>query len=74
MARKHLIKSCFYQEKGVLDLYGETGIKRKLLKMKIFEKSMMQKRINDLQKEIEELEKEIFVSENWQAKKEIFGD
>ena len=42
--------------------------------MKIFEKSMMQKRINDLQKEIEELEKEIFVSENWQAKKEIFGD
>lgn len=39
--------------------------------MKIFEKSMMQKRINDLQKEIEELEKEIFVSENWQAKKEI---
>lgn len=52
-------------------MYGETGIKRKLLKMKILEKSMLKKRISDLKKEIEELEKEIFVSENWQAKKEI---
>lgn len=52
-------------------MYGDTDKKCKLIQMKIFEKSMMQKRLNDLQKEIEELEKEIFVSENWQAKKEI---
>lgn len=52
-------------------LYGDTDIKRKLIQMKIFEKSMLQKRLNDLQKEIDELEKEIFVETNWQAKKEI---
>lgn len=40
-------------------MYGNTDIKRKLIQMKIFEKSMLQKRINDLQKEIDELEKEI---------------
>ena len=55
-------------------MYGNADIKRKLLKMKILEKSMLKKRISDLKKEIDELEKEIFVSENWQAKKEIFGD
>lgn len=45
------------------ELYGDTGIKRKLLKMKILEKSMLKKRISDLKKEIEELEKEILVNE-----------
>lgn len=44
-------------------LYGDTGIKHKLLKMKILEKSMLKKRISDLKKEIEELEKEILVNE-----------
>ena len=63
MARKYIIKSCFYQEKGVRRLYGNTDIKSKLIQMKIFEKSMLQKRISDLKKEIEELEKEILVNE-----------
>lgn len=74
MARKHLIKSCFYKEKGVQELYGDTGIKRKLLQMKIYEKSMLIKRLNDLKKEIEELEKEIIDSEIWQVKKEILSN
>lgn len=47
----------------MLKLYGDTGIKRKLLQMKILEKSMLKKRISDLKKEIEELEKEILVNE-----------
>ncbi|WP_171299816.1 hypothetical protein [Enterococcus cecorum] len=42
---------------------GNTDIKRKLLKMKILEKSMLKKRISDLNKEIDELEKEILVNE-----------
>lgn len=45
------------------ELCGNTEIKRKLLKMKILEKSMLKKRISDLKKEIEELEKEILVNE-----------
>lgn len=55
-------------------MHGNTGIKRKLLQMKIYEKSMLIKRLNDLKKEIDELEKEIIDSEIWQVKKEIFGD
>lgn len=55
-------------------MYGDTGIKRKLLQMKIYEKSMLIKRLNDLKKEIEELEKEIIDSEIWQVKKEILSN
>ena len=42
-------------------MYGNTDKKCKLIQMKILEKSMLQKRINDLKKEIEELEKEIAI-------------